>query len=177
MRVKIVNRETNTEITATIKEVSARTMPGIHEGWEFNFNRHAAKQNCHGYILVTDDMPTVPEGAMILELKNNEQPIITFLEVAPHNRTPEKKYDNVAGCLIAYAFKQTFILAESDFQGLLSIYISEENPTNKDRLVKNYATKYNAQLNTSEYLDANEAMMVIIDEDGEALIEKYLTYK
>lgn len=177
MRVKIVDRETNAEVNATIKEVSAPTMPGIQEGWEFNFNRHVVRQNCYGYILVTDDMPTMPEGAMILELKDNEQPIVTFLEVAPHNRTPEKKYDKVAGCLIAYAFKQTYILAKGDFQGLLSIYISEEDPANKDRLVKNYATKYNAQLNTLEYFNANEAMMVIIDEDGDALIEKYLTYK
>lgn len=95
---------------------------------------------------------------------------MAFVEVAPHNKGIEKKYDFVAGCLIAFAFKQSYILAEGDYKGQLFFDVQEEDPVNEKKLMVNYSKKYNAKL----YMGTT---MVIIDDNGDKLIQEYLERK
>lgn len=91
-----------------------------------------------------------------------------YVEVAPHNKIETKKYDNVAGCLIAYAFKLSIIYGVGIDNGILEFDVLEEKKEDEVKLMALYSKKYNAvRIN-------NSTTMVIYDKAGEALIEKYL---
>lgn len=74
----------------------------MHDGWRFNFDKELRKlKNATGYLLVTDEAPLIVEGCIIFQLIDRREPYLAMLEVAPHNQTKDKKYDWIAGCLIA----------------------------------------------------------------------------
>ena len=167
MKVRIIEVATNKDIDALIRERLLKEMPSIHQNWNFNFNKHVRKLNCSGYVLVTDINPNVIEGCMIFEMIEKAIPSIAYLEIAPHNRKPQKRYENIAGCLIAYAFKLSLIKGKGYYKGLLFLDISEEKEEDQQKLMRMYSQKYNAKLYAG-------GTMVIMDEGGEELIKRYL---
>ena len=93
---------------------------------------------------------------------------MAYLEVAPYNRVSPKKHENIAGCLIAFAFKQSLIRGVGHHQGILNFWVGEERKEDEEKLIDLYKTKYNAvQIGNSPVLE-------IADETGEELIRKYL---
>lgn len=92
---------------------------------------------------------------------------MSFVEVAPHNKSDKKKYDHVAGCLIAYAFRLSLIEGKGDYKGMLFFDVMEESKENEVKLMSVYSAKYNARR-------WGDTTMVIMDDDGEALVNKYL---
>ncbi|EPR69165.1 hypothetical protein ADICYQ_1813 [Cyclobacterium qasimii M12-11B] len=90
---------------------------------------------------------------------------MAFVEVAPHNRGNEKKYEKVAGCLIAYACRQSFINGQ---EGYLAFDVLEEREEDEIKLMNMYSQKYNAVR-----LD-NSTTMIILPEGSENLISEYL---
>jgi hypothetical protein len=106
---------------------------------------------------------------MIYQLVNKKEPYMAYLEVAPHNKGDEKKHDNVAGCLIAYAFKLSLMIGVGDYKGALHFKIGEEKKEDEIKLMSLYSKKYNA------YRLGESNIMVIYDADGEDLINRYLT--
>lgn len=87
----------------------------------------------------------------------------------PHNKTREKKHDDVAGCLIAYAYKLSIINGVGVYAGLLNFRVGEEKKEDEQKLVNLYKNKYKAfQLGDSPILEISE-------EAGEMLIRKYLS--
>lgn len=82
-----------------------------------------------------------------------------LIELAPFNIGLKREYKNVAGCLIAYACKESLKL-ETAYKGYLTF-------VSKSTLVEWYKTKYYATqtIGTRMYIDPLS---------GEKLIETYL---
>ena len=171
MKVKIIKVATAEEINAVIKEGKVSEMPSIQQNWRFNFDKQLKKlKNATGYILVTEEAPNVIQGCMIFQLIDKKTPYMAFVEVAPHNKKGIKEYANVAGCLIAFAWQLSVIQGVGDYNGMLQLDVMEEKKEDEVKLMALYSTKYNAKR-------WDGTTMVIIDDDGEALVAKYLTPK
>jgi len=169
MKVKIIKVETKEEVDAQIKKGRPAELPSMQQEWRFNFDREIKKlKHATGYLLVTEEVPEVIEGCMIFQLINNKEPYIAFVEVAPHNKKDRKKYDNVAGCLIAYAYQLSLIEGWDYFKGYLQFDVMEQDKKDEKKLMSVYSLKYNAKR------IGETTTMVIADEDGDALITKYL---
>jgi len=167
MNVKILEVETKLEIKSTISLVTKNKakLPSINDGWRFNFRKHSTGKDYETYILTTDKTPEIIEGCLIINNKTPFQVYMAFVEVAPHNKGNEKKYDRVAGCLIAFACRQSFI---NDKEGYLAFDVLEDKKENELRLMKLYSQKYNAVR-----LD-NSTTMIIVPEGSEKLINEFL---
>jgi len=140
-------------------------LPSMIDGWRFNFSKHSKKKDCETYILTTEKTPEIVEGCLIINTTNHYQVYMAFVEVAPHNKGKDKKYDRVAGCLIAFACRQSFI---HEKEGYLAFDVREENKQNEIKLMTLYSQKYNAvRLEDS-------TTMIILPEGSEKLIDEYL---
>ena len=171
MNVKILNCSSNQEIDARIVKPDRIKLPSIQEGWRFNFSKHSKDKDAHTYILVATDTPDTIEGCLIYKMKDQQEPYMAFIELAPHNRSENKKYDLVAGCLIAYACRLSFILGKADYQGWLAFDVQEQNQEDQIKLMTVYSKKYYA------YRIADTTAMCIMPKDGERLFEEYLDKK
>jgi len=169
MKVRILKVDTNEEVNASIVKGDPIKLPSVTDGWRFNFNRQAKKGNSQAYVLITEETPDIIEGCLIYKMRDEIEPYLAFIEIAPHNRGRQKKYDKVAGCLIAYASRLSFILAEGPYKGWLAFEVSEEKKENQLKLMTIYSTKYGA------IRLAETNTMLIKPEDGEKLIEEYIT--
>ena len=167
MDVKILDVETKSEIKSQIYSVTKRKskLPSIIDGWRFNFSKHSKKKDYETYVLTTDKTPEIIEGCLIINTKSPYQVYMAFVEVAPHNRGNEKKHEKVAGCLIAYACRQSFINGQ---EGYLAFDVHEEREEDEIKLMNMYSQKYNAVR-----LD-NSTTMIILPEGSENLISEYL---
>ncbi len=85
--------------------------------------------------------------------------IMDVLEIAPHNIGRNKRYDYVAGCLIAFACKESFKLG-GNYKGFLT-FVSKTN------LIEWYSSKYGAELALGQ-------RMFIDWENGTKLVQRYL---
>lgn len=170
MNVKIIVLATSEKADALIKEGKVSDMPSLQEGWKFDLQKQLKNlKDATGYILVREDTPKVIEGCMIFQLVDKNEPYMAYLEIAPHNKGDEKKHDNVAGCLIAYAFKLSLMKGVGDYKGMLHFRIGEEKKEDEIKLMALYSAKYNARRLPGSNL------MVIYDEHGEDLVNRYLT--
>src|ERR1700740_274516 len=116
MEVKIIKVATNGEVKAIIRPGKATELPSMQDDWRFNFDKQIKKlANATAYILVAEETPTIVEGCMIFQIVDKIRPHLAFVEIAPHNKTDERKYDHVAGCLVAYAFLRTLIEGKGDY--------------------------------------------------------------
>ncbi len=135
----------------------AKTLSLKKDGRKFNWRQLSKDGKI--YVLRTVDSPENIEGALCLKIEH-DMLIMDALELAPYNigRT-NKRYDYVAGCLIAFACRESFKIA-GDYKGFLT-FVSKTN------LIKWYSEKYGAELALGQ-------RMFIDWENGEKLIEKYL---
>ena len=92
---------------------------------------------------------------------------MSYIETAPHNQGKGRKYDLVAGCLIAYACKLSFIQGKRHFKGWLAFDVLEENKEDEIKLMAVYCKKYGA-------LVFEKTTLVIAPEAGEKLIDEFL---
>src|SRR6185437_4820088 len=167
MNVKILKVEINELVKAEIKEGKKLQLPSIQEGWRFNFPKHAKAKGADTYVLVTEETPDIIEGCLIYKMLENEEPYMAYIEIAPHNKGKDKKYDRVAGCLIAFACRLSFILGEEHYKGWLAFDVQESSEEDQKKLMTLYSSRYKAK-------KFGETTMIIAPEDGEALIQKYL---
>lgn len=168
MDVKILEVSANELSNAWIREGEEKELPSMHNNWRFNFaSRLKELSNATAYVLVAANTPNIIEGCMIFQWIDKVAPYIAFIEIAPHNRGDNKKYDYIAGCLIAFAFKQTFKSKKEEYKGYLTFDVMEENQEDTEKLMKNYSTRYNAKR-------IGVTTMLIVDENGDKLVEKYL---
>ena len=167
MKIKIREVSTGNLKDAIIREGKHGEMPSMHEGWRLNFPKHYKLPNADAYVLVIEDTPTVIEGCLIFQMQNKEIAYMAYVETAPHNKNSTRKYDFVAGCLIAFAFKQSYISAEGHYKGQLFFDVREEDPVDEKKLREMYSVKYHA-------LPLRGTTLVIIDEYGDKLIKEYL---
>lgn len=85
---------------------------------------------------------------------------MTHLELAPQNYGSEGAYDNIAGCLIAFACSISFEENSVGYKGFLTF-------RSKGSLLKHYQEKYGAKL-----IFRNQ--LVIDPDQAKLLIQKYL---
>lgn len=134
-------------------------IPFKKDGWNFNWRQIFNNKNEKTYVLKTLNSTGQIEGALQL-IVEYDMLIMDVLELAPHNIGHEhKRYDLVAGCLIAFACRESFKL-EGDYKGFLSF-------VSKTQLIEWYARKYGAELGLGQ-------RMFISWENGERLIDTYL---
>jgi hypothetical protein len=95
---------------------------------------------------------------------------MSFIEVAPHNKGKEKEYDFVAGCLIAYACKLSFIEGKNHHEGYLTFDVMEADENDQFKLMAMYSKKYKA----CRVPFISDTTMIIKPQDAMLLIEEYL---
>lgn len=171
MNVKILRVKDKTLIDAQIVDSKPIkiVLPSFSDGWRFDFNKHSKKKGFTTYVLVCEETPDKIEGCLVFVMRENVEPYMAFIEVAPHNIGKTKEYDKVvgAGCLIGFACQLSFIYGKGDFQGYLSFDVSEEDKDDEIKLMAMYSAKYNA-------FKVGETMMIIPPLAGKKLIDEFL---
>ncbi len=169
MKVRIIEIKSQSDVKANISLVTKDKgkLPSINDGWRFNFNKHSRNKDCETYILTTENAQEIIEGCLIINSRNKFEVYMAFVEVAPHNKGKNKKYDRIAGCLIAFACRQSFIQGK---EGYLAFDVREENEENEIKLMAVYSAHYYAVR-----LEGTTTM-IILPEGSEKLINEYLTY-
>jgi len=157
--VYILELKSNKLIAADIVFADKKNVPLKKDGWNFNWKQLIQEENTQTFILKTLEIPQSIEGVLHLKIENGML-IMDAVEIAPHNiGRNEKKYDFVAGCLIAFACRKSFKL-EGSYKGFLT-FVSKTN------LIHWYSTRYGATLALGQ-------RMFIDAQAGEKLINKYL---
>lgn len=169
MNVKILKITENILVDAKISDVKSTkiNLPSITDGWRFNFKKHSKDRGHETYVLVSEETPNIIEGCLIFEMKKKVEPYMAYVEIAPHNTGLEKKYEKVAGCLIAFACRLSFTKANDPYRGYLVFDVLEEDKADEVKLMAVYSTKYNA-------LRYGETTMIIPPVGGEKLITEFL---
>jgi len=169
MDVKIKRIEGNVLVDAKISDskLVKVSLPSVTDGWRFNFNKHAKKKGFETYVLVTEETSEKIEGCLTFEMKDKVEPYMAYVEIAPHNKGEVKEYENVAGCLIAFACRLSFIRGEGDFEGYLAFDVMEEDKEDETKLMAVYSIKYNARR-------IDDTTMIIPPEGGQKLIDEFL---
>lgn len=169
MNVKILKIEGNVLVDAKISDskLIKINLPSVADGWRFNFNKHSKKKNFETYVLIAEETTEKIEGCLVFEMKDKIEPYMAYVEIAPHNKGTIKEYDNVAGCLIAYACRLSFTKGKGDFTGWLAFDVMEEDKNDEIKLMAMYSQKYNA-------LRFRETTMVIPPQGGQKLIDEFL---
>ncbi len=134
-------------------------MPLKKDRWKFDWNKLIKEKNTKTYVLRLKDNPKCIEGILQLRIENDVL-IMDVIEIAPHNfGSSNKKFGYVAGCLIAFACRESFKM-EGNYKGFLTF-------TSKTSLIEWYKKEYGAT-------QALGQRMYIDDATGLKLIEKYL---
>jgi hypothetical protein len=167
MNVKIIRVADKEFVDAEIIKGKSNKLPTFQDGWRFDFSKHSKSIDTYSYILVCEETNDVAEGCLIYKMKAKIEPYMAFIENAPHNIGENKKYDLIAACLIAFACRLSFIHGIGDYKGWLAFDVQEETKENQKKLMLMYSKKYYAR-------KFSETTMLIMPEDGERLIEKYL---
>jgi hypothetical protein len=167
MKVKIIESLDETVVGARIIKAVNTPLPSITDGWRFNFKKHSKKAGYETYVLVCEETPEIIEGALIFQMKDAVEPYMAYIEIAPHNRGKSRKFEKVAGCLIAFACRQSFIHGKEHFKGWLAFDVMEESKQDEIKLMALYCAKYGA-------LKFGETTMLIPPAAGEGLIREYL---
>jgi hypothetical protein len=155
--VYILDTITGKLIKSEIITPDAKAIPLKKDGWKFNWKQLSKTGNI--YVLRTMDSKDTIEGALCLRVESGML-VMDALELAPHNvGQKNKRYDYVAGCLIAFGCRESFKMP-GDYKGFLT-FVSKTN------LIRWYSEKYGAELALGQ-------RMFIDWENGEKLIEKYL---
>lgn len=158
----ILDLQTNSLIAAEIVRATAKDMPLKKDGWNFNWKSTIKKKDTETYVLRIKSNPSAVQGVLHLR-KQEGMLIMDLVEIAPHNIGGEsKRYDYVAGCLIAFACRESFKL-ENNYKGFLSF-------ESKTKLIEWYIEKYHAKI-------AMGQKMYIEPSDGQNLINEYLNKK
>lgn len=89
---------------------------------------------------------------------------IELLEVGEENIGSEKKLDNIGGCLIAFACRESFKRGHDGFVFL----------TPKTQLVEHYPIKYGFHYMPLRTVERPEGLMILYEENSRKLIKKYL---
>ena len=134
-------------------------MPLKKDCWNFNWNSLLKVKETKTYVLRLKDKPSSIEGIMQLRLENSML-IMDLIEIAPHNiGSSNKRFDFVAGCLIAFACRESFKIS-GEYKGYLT-FVSKTN------LIDWYKKKYGA-------IQALGQRMFIDEKAGLKLISKFL---
>lgn len=137
MNVNILDRKTGYEKPATIELIQQKELPLKKDGWNFNWRKLFTVEGSEIFKLSLVNTPEIVEGILMLTLFNDEMVFMNNIEVAPQNIEKSKQLDHIAGCLLAFACKQSFEKGKGNYQGFLSF-------DSKTALIEFYQNKYGA---------------------------------
>ena len=160
MDIFLIEAETEQERPAKISKVVRKELPLKKDGWKFNWKSLFKTEGADFYKISLVETPHNIEGMLMITIFNEEMVFMNNIEIAPHNIGSQGLYKNVAGCLIAYACKESFERGIGNYNGFLSF-------ESKTELIELYHRKYGAQL-------AMGHKMFIDPQVGKMLIKKYL---
>lgn len=160
--MKIFLKEVATKklVEGRILESFPGEMPLRKDGSQFTWRKLAQVEGAHFFKATLTITPEKMEGLVMITLINNEMVYMNNIEVAPHNYGKKGKYENVAGCLIAYACMKSFELGRGHYLGFLSF-------DSKTELIPLYQQKYGATWAVGQ-------KMFIDPDNGKILMKKYL---
>ncbi|SDC63465.1 hypothetical protein SAMN04487894_103173 [Niabella drilacis] len=167
MRVSIIRIEDKRWVNARIESPSHLALTSLNEGWRFNFKKNTLKEKLQTFVLICEETPDIIEGCLSFKMKDTIEPYMAYVEIAPHNKGRHKRYEQVAGCLIAFACRLSFIHGAGAYKGWLAFDVFEENKEDEIKLMAVYCKKYGA-------VKFGDTTMLISPEAGEHLINKYL---
>ncbi len=158
----ILDIQANTLVESEIVKATLKDMPLKKDGWNFNWKTTIKKKDTETYVLRLKSNPSSTQGVLHLR-KMSGMLFMDLVEIAPHNIGQKyKRYDYIAGCLIAFACRESFRM-ESNYKGFLSF-------ESKTELIKFYVEKYYAKLIAGQN-------MYIEPSNGKRLIDEYLNRK
>lgn len=163
MEVKIYDTLKKQDVTAIISRTGARHLPLKKQGWQFNWKSLFQTEGAEFYKITLEESPDTIQGMLMISLMYEELVYMNNIEVAPHNLGSKGRYDNVAGCLIAFACIQAFEQGEGKYKGYLAF-------TSKTQLIQLYQEQYGAT-------HAMGQKMFFDQKAGIELINKYIYNK
>ena len=159
IKISLFDRKTNKRIVARISEASLADLPLKKDRWQFNWRQLFGEAGSKTCVLKTSETKHNPEGIISLKIENGML-IMNHLEIAPRNvGSKNKQFDSVAGCLIAFACRESFKI-KGIYKGYLAF-------VSKTSLIEWYKNKYGAEQIAGQ-------RMIINPMAGEKLINKYL---
>lgn len=157
MKVNLYDNTRRKKVVGTISKATKKDLPKTK--WKFNWKSLHSK-NALIYKLEYEDEI---QGLLKLTEVDEGYYEMSNLELSPNNYGKKGNFDNVAGCLIAYACLISFQLNSGNYRGYLAF-------TSKGELIKHYEKNYFAELVYRE-------KMIIFPKNGKKLIKKYLNLK
>jgi hypothetical protein len=104
----VVHVETNKKLQATISKLDAKEIAQINKTKRFDFNWN--KEKSYDVYKLTAEGVDEPLGLMSLADRPDDIAIeIRLLASSLENVGNEKHYERIAGCMIAFACRQSFI--------------------------------------------------------------------
>jgi len=167
MNVKIIRIDDGKIVSGRIFRPPNNRLPSLTDGWRFNFRGNTKAEHLQTYALVCNETPDIVEGCLSFKMRRKVEPYMAYIEIAHHNQGSAKKYENVAGCLIAFACRLSIVHGKGAYKGWLAFDVMEQNKNNEIKLLALYCVKYGA-------LRFGDTGMVIPPETGEQLILKFL---
>lgn len=160
MDVEILEIESGKKKAGRIVLIKQKELPLKKDRWNFNWRQLHKVEGAQVFKLSLAETPNKIEGILMLTLFNDEMLFMNNIETAPHNIGKDKKLDFIAGCLIAFACKQSFEIGKGNYQGSLSF-------ESKTELIELYQNKYGATW-------AMGHKMFFDSDAGKNLMEQYL---
>ncbi|MEZ4772028.1 MAG: hypothetical protein R3D00_02520 [Bacteroidia bacterium] len=160
MKVKLLEVEAGVIRLATIGRADKQDMPVKKNGWNFNWQELLKTEGASVFKITLDETPEKIEGLVMLSVYFEEMVFMNNLELAPHNIGASKKYEYVAGILIAFGCRYGLENGKGNYQGYLTF-------ESKTELIPLYEKKYGATA-------AMGQKMFIDPVQGGKLISQYL---
>jgi len=151
----VLDTHTDEEAKVNISQFEVSEAKSL-ENFEFDWSKEAAYETYKLSLTSDGQILGLLSFSRVIEELRIE---IRLLEISSKNRGEGKKYDRIAGILIAYACKESF---QNGFYGFVSL-------VPKTRLIKHYEEKYGFQ-------QFGKHLAVEL-ETSEFLMNRYLTYE
>lgn len=144
-------------VRCSIIKLETVNVPKKKDGWIFNWRKALKESPNSTYVLVVKESNQI-HGAV--QLKHVEGMLVMeLLELSPQNIGKNRRFQGVAGCLIAFACRESIKL-KTEYKGYLTF-------VSKTELVEWYKSEYLATQTIGQ-------RMYIDPISGNKLIEKYL---
>lgn len=163
MKVLLIDTDSGNRVQAILKEAEKKDMPLKKNKWNFDWKNLFKTEGAYFFKIHLETTPDIIEGLLMITVINKEIVFMNNIEVSPSNYGSNGRYNRVAGCLIAFACKFSFMHGMEHYKGFLSF-------ESKTELIEFYHKKYGATL-------ARGLKMFINPSKGIQLMEYYLNEK
>ena len=160
MEIQIIEVKSNKKTDALINKAIFKDMPTKKSGWNFTWRTLYKTEGAEFFKLTLKDDSSKIQGILMFSIMYEEMLYMNNIEIAPHNLGSKGKFDNVAGCLIAFGCLKSFELGKNTYKGYLTF-------DSKTKLIPLYEEKYGA-------ISTMGQRMFIDPTQGLKLIDKYL---